>query len=678
MLQLQFINSEYKAMKNLLALNDVDPHFHEVTICCRQALIASQFFTRAAIEQNSSICDMKPEIDYVLNGEPLKLEKVAGLEFPKGSLEAQHCRGIRKVLQDYASREGNSKPLSIAIFGPPGSGKSRCVRMIAKDLGEKYGILHVVNLSQLSRCEDIVVRLRNSLGNDSLDYFSKKPKIPIIFFDEFDTPLGDRSLGWLRWFLALMQDGEYMDGARSIKVGKAVLVFAGGTAASLKEFEERAKLDSVAYREKKVPDFISRLRSFIDVKGINEQDPRENRPVRRALLLRNLLLRRWFKEESTKTKLNIKPEIVESLISNVHFIHGARSMEALVEMSTQNKNGEIRIPNIDLTRLHVGRGALDGKLIGISAGLEADKSGDLLKQITETLLLDGAQLAYGGDFQPNGTLHKIVEAAAKIPSDFFQRKDKLILNYLGFPSSLRKEVVEAKKKYKDKIDFIELGTLFDQELDDLNLKKDVWFPARPVSDLEAYQSNHHLAWSISLFRMRVRLIQDIDALIVFGGKDGNSWGRFSGIAEEVMLAIAYRKPVYVLGGFGGAAREVGKLLGLDHTIANPDECLEDEKPIEDICPPKFERAFALVNPDLPGTIKELRNYLFSHSANDAEKWPWNGLSPQDNRELFREEISLPEGASDETRRKVQAARTRCVDAIVKGLSRLEWKRPALP
>jgi hypothetical protein len=87
-----------------------------------------------------------------------------------------------------------------------------------------------------------------------------------------------------------------------------------------------------------------------------------------------------------------------------------------------------------------------------------------------------------------------------------------------------------------------------------------------------------------------------------------------------------------MGGLGGAASAVGKLLGFGQTIANPDECLKNVEPITALCPPKFRRAFALPNQQLPETIEELRDYLFHHSLT-TDEWPWNGLSFEENREL---------------------------------------------
>jgi hypothetical protein len=42
-----------------------------------------------------------------------------------------------------------------------------------------------------------------------------------------------------------------------------------------------------------------------------------------------------------------------------------------------------------------------------------------------------------------------------------------------------------------------------------------------------------------------------------------------GIVEEVMIALALRQPIYVLGGFGGVATLVGELLGLATTTSPP-------------------------------------------------------------------------------------------------------------
>jgi hypothetical protein len=585
---------------------------------------------------------------------------IGNLRLPAGSEEAARCYEIKSILEEYADRPKVSCPISIAVFGPPGAGKSHCVREILGSLKGKVGTPLSVNLSQLSTPEDLADAFKKKLGK------STDQSTSVFFFDEFDAPLNGVSLGWLRWFLAPMQDSEFFLDGKSIKIGKAVFVFAGGTAVSLADFQERARIDPADYRDKKVPDFISRLRGFIDIQGINNLD--DERTVRRALVLHHLLEKRWPGLRK-KGIFPIDSKLVASLLSNVHFVHGARSMEALLDMCRFGNHKVLskeQLPDNDLRKLHLSRGLLDGKTIGISAGQRDEEASDLLYKLTDTLLRSGATLAYGGDFIPEGTLHSLVRAARAVPDELVNRPDKRIRNYLGYPSFHRPSILEEEKDSKGQVEFLRLETLSDSERSDLNLPPSKWFPARPLNSSEQYNPKHHLAWALSLFRMRARLIQDINALIVVGGKDGESWGRFSGIAEEVVLAVALGKPVYVLGGRGGAAHAVGRLLGLSETLANPDSCLGDIGNVSlGSVDKNFANSFTMPgHQNLPRSISEVRSYLFERSVT-TRAWPWNGLSRDENRNLFGMTIAKADFGG-------------CVDVIIRGLCRLDWKLPSEP
>ena len=139
-----------------------------------------------------------------------------------------------------------------------------------------------MNLSQLTDPSELDTYFCQGASDDRSARF--------FFFDEFDTSLDNVPLGWLRWFLAPMQDGEFFTKGKKVAIGKAVFVFAGGTAASRDEFEQRASLDEASYRALKVPDFMSRLRAFMDIQGVNNFD--DERAVRRALILK-YNLKRW-------------------------------------------------------------------------------------------------------------------------------------------------------------------------------------------------------------------------------------------------------------------------------------------------------------------------------------------------------------------------------------------------
>jgi hypothetical protein len=236
---------------------------------------------------------------------------------------------------------------------------------------------------------------------------------------------------------------------------------------------------------------------------------------------------------------------------------------------------------------------------------------------------------------------------------------KRVHNYLGLPASLQK--LPAVESVDETVEFIKLKTLGSSECEELGAPLDQWFAALPIAKGDAYDPRYHVAWALSLFRMRLRIVQDLSALIVLGGKDdGQSWGRFAGIAEEVAIAIALRKPVYVLGGAGGAARATGQLLGLDATTPDLRRCLPPSIRAE------LAHALEAYAPcfEIPGVLKspidlaEVREFLY-HRSVTTSAWPSNGLNLTENRELFACPIASA------------AHVDRAVELIVQGLSRVD-------
>jgi hypothetical protein len=133
-----------------------------------------------------------------------------------------------------------------------------------------------------------------------------------------------------------------------------------------------------------------------------------------------------------------------------------------------------------------------------------------------------------------------------------------------------------------------------------------------------------------------------------------------------MLAVALRKPVYVLGGSGGAAQAVGRLLGLDHSVVNVNHCLvgEAKSQIADMIR-EYANCFGVPGCDgLPLTLAELRDFLSDRSIN-TKSCSWNGLNLDENRRLFASPTSGNGPGVGEA-----------VGLIVQGLSRLDWKDPA--
>ena len=615
-------------------------------------------------QDSSSLPDLlNCAIQYVKTGEGLdRLSvNVAGLDMPSGSaadIRVNQVKHIIRLMKEYHANENAERPLSIVVFGPPGSGKSTFVRQITKAV-DGCELVKTANLTQVSEKDELAKVFGVLLEDKYLDTPENKKisnATPVFFFDEFDAALDGTPLGWLSWFLAPMQDGEVVVDGKSISVRKAVFIFAGGTAESLNEFNLRTRLNPENYRARKVPDFVSRLRGAIDIGGINEVG--DTRIVPRALVLRRIINDKLASFDDRQ---------IGTILSSGYFVHGVRSMATLLDAGW-NDRGEIDLPPAIL-RQHYSRGELDGQLIGISAGLKETGAKPMFSALTTQLIRNGARLAYAGAFEPEGTLEQMLNAEAESPIDFsgLPQDQSRLRNYLGYPALLRLAGQEMQTK-PGAVDQILLRTLSSSELIHLGVSISDWFSAT-VDSGESYKRNCHIAWALSLFRLRVRMIQDIGALVVLGGKDdGLSWGRFAGVAEEVMIALALRKPIFVMGGSGGAASAVGQLLGLDHTSVGLDQCLVPTE--HDTF--KDGSASHMSSFEIPGeersprTLADLRYYLF-HRGVTTSSWPWNGLTEVDNRELFSCQVST----SDKDVGKA-------VDLILKGLSRIEWKNNLEP
>jgi hypothetical protein len=143
--------------------------------------------------------------------------------------EIESYRSIRNLMIQYAKADIAAHPLCMAVFGPPGAGKSFGIKELAASIGnvariESRGLTW--NLAESINADELISAFRRIrdvvLGGN----------IPLAIFDEFDCRFGNEDCGWLKYFLAPMQDGEFREGEILHPLGRAIFVFAGGTAAS--------------------------------------------------------------------------------------------------------------------------------------------------------------------------------------------------------------------------------------------------------------------------------------------------------------------------------------------------------------------------------------------------------------------------------------------------------------
>lgn len=298
---------------------------------------------------------------------PIALDNVPHLKIGKlltaDRREVESMRQLVQLMRRYDKHDAGKKPLSIGVFGPPGSGKSFAVQEIAMMLCGSDGWLEF-NLSQFASPDDLIGAF-HQIRDKVL-----QQRLPVVFFDEFDA----QNYRWLQYLLAPMQDGKFQEGQVTHPIGKCIFIFAGGTSWTFETFgpppssagasggassetvpaaiaatgeSRKAELD---FRLAKGPDFKSRLDAYLNVVGPNQRqtgtvassgydfknDPTDIFfPIRRALMLRAEL------KCAPGAKLDIDEGVLHALLHAESFRHGSRSLSKLLQPFQSTATGRL-------------------------------------------------------------------------------------------------------------------------------------------------------------------------------------------------------------------------------------------------------------------------------------------------------------------------------------------------
>jgi len=278
--------------------------------------------------------------------------------------EIERLRILHHLIRDYVRNDPGEKPLSIAVFGPPGSGKSFGVKQIAKAALGSVPVLEF-NLSQFSGPEDLIGAL-HQVRDKVLE-----GTMPLVFWDEFDS----REYMWLQYLLAPMEDGKFQAGQLTHPIGKCVFVFAGGTSYDMENFGPKES-DEEAYRKFRMvkgTDFKSRLSGYLNVLGPNQRqyyDKKQNEwvrdladtcfPVRRALLVRAGL------GVFGNQHLEIDRGVLSALLEVDRYKHGARSLVKVVGQMKSSKNqgpfSRSDLPASEILSMHLDLSSFEAAL----------------------------------------------------------------------------------------------------------------------------------------------------------------------------------------------------------------------------------------------------------------------------------------------------------------------------
>ena len=237
--------------------------------------------------------------------------------------EALNVLHIETLIERYLESGKPKTPLNLMIFGIPGAGKSFFIKQMIKALNERRGKnvieFHTFNLSQIND-EKLLNDAFQQVRDDGV-----KGSIPLLFLDEFDTA----GFKWLKYFIAPMQDGQFIEGSSVHIMPRCILVFAGGVSNNLNDM-----MGIINAKELKIPDFISRLHGVQTVWGVNPTDDDTQRMfiARRACILKNEISERF------DNNIKIDEALHYALLHVTSFKHGARSIGMLVNTLTRNGN----------------------------------------------------------------------------------------------------------------------------------------------------------------------------------------------------------------------------------------------------------------------------------------------------------------------------------------------------
>lgn len=185
-------------------------------------------------------------------------------------------------------------------------------------------------------------------------------------------------------------------------------------------------------------------------------------------------------------------------------------------------------------------------------GLSEEHLQDAMAEIARHLLALGARLSYGGDLRAGGFSELLFELVQRHRRDVDEDSPTGVTNFLAWPVHLRMPFAEVDRAASELKGIAEVVCLDENGMRMLPQNR------QQVQNREPSAAE----WNGGLTAMRRAVQAESHARIVLGGRVENFKGSMPGIAEESLLSLASGSPLFVLGGFGGCARDVAETLGL--------------------------------------------------------------------------------------------------------------------
>ena len=184
-------------------------------------------------------------------------------------------------------------------------------------------------------------------------------------------------------------------------------------------------------------------------------------------------------------------------------------------------------------------------------GLSGGHLRDAMAEIARHALKLGSRLVYGGDLRAYGFSELLFEIAARHHSFVENIEDRArVTNYLAWPVHILMSTEKLEEAAQALAGSAELVCL-EMNGKPMEMRQRRQIKSRQPTDGE---------WSKGLTEMRRHMLRETDARIVLGGRTEQYKGAMPGIGEEALLSLQAGQPLFVIGGFGGCARDIAESL----------------------------------------------------------------------------------------------------------------------
>ncbi len=178
-------------------------------------------------------------------------------------------------------------------------------------------------------------------------------------------------------------------------------------------------------------------------------------------------------------------------------------------------------------------------------GLSEDHLQNVMLEIARQCLAQGATLVYGGDLRPNGFTENLLELV-RYHNDALKKEYKPVVNYLAWPLKSTLDVAwAAQNKDALKVKVIDAPS----DLKQAGLIQD-------IANGGDSSGTSNYVWARCLTVMREAIVEKTQARIMMGGRTLGFKGKYPGLVEEALVTLTAKKPLFLLGGYGGASRAI--------------------------------------------------------------------------------------------------------------------------